>query len=253
MMAKRVGIKKGIAPQDSNSFLAPYKPKKERRVTVDRANDIAQFCKQRFPNGMRSRDLFASNGGLEWANRDNIRTPIQKLVTEGRLIVDTSQHPLVFTPKPSRRAQPRRCRGFTKAGTPCKWEIQPWQNHNREYCKWHIRQDPNHWSNHVVDRPDRVDKGFDKPLTPQEMDEVAELLEPFDNAEPKPDMERDVFDDLPLHVITIPPNRRRQGIIIQWPEPDTKYRDLILSFLDGEATIADLREAVRGLQEELKG
>lgn len=246
MMAKRVGIKKGIAPHHSNSFLAPYKPKKERRLTVDRANEIMRFCKEQRPNGMHSRDLFADNGGLEWANRDNIRTPIQKLVTEGRLLVDTSQYPLVFTPKPSRKAQARRCRGITKAGTPCKWEIQPWQNHNLEYCKWHRRQDPNHWSNHVVDRPDRSDKGFDKPISEEGMQEIAELLEPFNKTE------TDV-EDLPLHVIHIPPNRRRQGIIIQLPEPDNKYRSLILSFLDGEATIADLREAVRGLQEELKG
>jgi len=261
MMVKRVGIKKGINPEQSNSFLAPYLPKrKERRVIVDRANEIARFCKERYPNGMRSRDLFAENGGLEWANRDNIRTPIRKLVTEGRLLVDTSVHPLVFTPKPSRKAQSRRCQGITKAGTPCKWEIQPWQNNgNSDFCKWHRRQDPNHWINHIVDRKDRSDMDA---LRESNKTAIGELQELSQNWVAKPDvvvvpeLNKTVADiDEPWTILV--PTDRHNELVIKLLKPDKGdddniYRDLILSFLDGEATIADLREAVKGLQEELK-
>ena len=53
------------------------------------------------------------------------------------------------------------------------------------------------------------------------------------------------------------PTDRHNELVIKLLKPDkgdddNMYRDLILSFLDGEATIADLRKAVKDVQKELK-
>ena len=242
MMAKKIGIAKGKKAHESNSFLAPWKPKRERQITVNRANEIER--------------LLSTHGGdftarevcdiLDWCNKDNIRAPMRKLITEGRAKVDTTGHFLRFSAPPKKTVGTKQCKGVRKDGQRCGWQIE--ESSAYDYCQWHRRQDPNHFSNNRVDRsktPPAIRKEQSKPEPKPEYDVVI-----------VPDENKTIADvDEPWTILV--PTDRHNELVIKLLKPDkgdddNMYRDLILSFLDGEATIADLRKAVKDVQKELK-
>lgn len=246
MMTRRIGIAKGKKAHESNSFLAPWKPKRERQITVNRANEIER--------------LLSTHGGdftakevcdmIDWCDKDNIRSPMRKLITEGRAKVDTSDYPLRFSAPPN-TAGTKTCKGKRKDGQRCGWQIEEVSAH--DYCQWHRRQDPNHFSNNRVDRsktPPAI-RGTMSTRT-----EVGELLKPEDD---EPVVPHAVVVNPQTTPWTIVVNAEQHDeILLRLVKPDKSdddnlYRDLILSFLDGEATIADLRKAVKDVQTELKG
>lgn len=241
MMAKKIGIAKGKKAHESNSFLAPWKPKRERQVTVNRANEIER--------------LLSTHGGdftakevctmIDWCNKDNIRAPMRKLITEGRAKVDTTGHFLRFSAPPNKSGT-KTCKGKRKDGQRCGWQIEEVSAH--DYCQWHRRQDPNHFSNNRVDRS-KTPPAIRKEQRPGIMPEYDVVVVPDEN--------KTVADvDEPWTILV--PTDRHNELVIKLLKPDkgdddNMYRDLILSFLEGEATIADLRKAVKDVQEELKG
>lgn len=250
MMTRRIGIAKGKKAHESNSFLAPWKPKRERQQTVNRANEIER--------------LLSTHGGdftagqvcdiLDWCDKDNIRAPMRKLITEGRAKIDTSGYPLRFSAPPN-TAGTKTCMGMRKDGGRCGWQLEEISAHN--YCQWHRRQDPNHFSNNRVDRS-KTPPAIRKERSPRD------ILVPVE-----PHYGKDDVDDEPVNPAAVVVNpqtspwtivlntERHDEILLRLVKPDkgdddNMYRDLILSFLDGEATIADLRKAVKDVQEELK-
>tara|TARA_R100000406_G_scaffold54532_1_gene37283 strand:+ start:6771 stop:7496 length:726 start_codon:yes stop_codon:yes gene_type:complete len=240
MMAKKVGISKGKKAHESNSFLAPWKPKRERPITVNRANEIER--------------LLTTHGGdftakevcdmIDWCNKDNIRAPMRKLITEGRAKVDIAGKFLRFSAPPN-TAGTKTCKGKRKDGQRCGWQIEEVSAH--DYCQWHRRQDPNHFSNNRVDRS-KTPPAIRKEQRPGIMPEYDVVVIPDEN--------KTVADvDEPWTILV--PTDRHNELVIKLLKPDkgdddNMYRDLILSFLEGEATIADLRKAVKDVQEELK-
>jgi hypothetical protein len=244
MMTRRIGIAKGKKAHESNSFLAPWKPQRERKITVNRANEIERLLVN------HDGDFTAKEvcDMLDWCNKDNIRAPMRKLITEGRVKIDTSDYPLRFSaPNLTEMGHTKTCKGKRKDGQRCGWQIEEVSAH--DYCQWHRRQDPNHFSNNRVDRsktPPAIRKEQSKPEPKPEYDVVI-----------VPDENKTVADvDEPWTILV--PTDRHNELVIKLLKPDkgdddNMYRDLILSFLDGEATIADLRKAVKDVQTELKG
>jgi hypothetical protein len=252
MMTRRIGIAKGKKAHESNSFLAPWKPKRERPQTVNRANEIERLLSTRGKNFTAKQvcDI------LDWCDKDNIRAPMRKLITEGRVkIITHLDGPLRFSAPPN-TAGTKTCMGVKKDGGRCGWQLEEISAH--DYCQWHRRQDPNHFSNNRVDRS-KTPPAIRKKRSPRN---ILVPVEPYhgkddvDDVIIVPDMNKTVADvDEPWTILV--PTDRHNELVIKLLKPDkgeddNKYRDLILSFLDGEATIADLRKAVKGLQKELK-
>lgn len=219
-MTRRIGIAKHKNVFESNSYLAPIKEgARLQKKTIDRANSIQRAIQHESKENGKPFVATAKwiVNHFAWANKDNIRTPCRYLITKGRMAVNINTVPITFTVNTLN--EPRRCKGTTKENLPCSWMIAPHLQY--DYCKWHKHQDPSHYTNNRHD------------------------IEPFviDTTIPK----------MNIKTIHIPSNVDEVLFRIEREPVDNIHAELILQFLEGEATLDDLRESVRHIQEELKG
>jgi hypothetical protein len=206
----------------SGSLFDTVDLKSQNPKQMERANNLFKFI-QRNPKCTRP-DMINI---VRWASKDNLLQPLRILMTQERIWAFTGGAAISFSARATNpwewsqrleeegKIEARACQGTKKDGNACR--VPSLYIGEDGYCKFHRGQklQPIPIPVAVADEPW-------KPAT------VADEPEPWNT----PGVS---------HTIVINPG---QQVVVQAAATPDTYKDIIVAFLDGKATIGDLKKAV---------
>lgn len=220
---------------------------KQRPKAMEKANHLFKFIQQN--PGCTRPDMVRI---VRWATKDNLRRPLRILMTQERIWIDTKKQPWKFTTKnptmnPVQWSQKmvddgkielRACQGIKKDGTACR--VPSLYVGEDGYCKFHRGQKLQRELGLGEDAITQVPTQKDMRNNPQKYKNET----PYEYAEiPAPPYKPTHVGNDGVKTIVINPNET-VVVKVREIEQDDTYKILIKDFLDGNATMNDLRKAV---------